>query len=245
MIIVSASLPKSGSTWLFHMTEAILIAAGHPSYRDMLDRPLLRGLIKERSGDFGYANPAKLARMLPHATRGRHLLVRTHYQPSRTLRTLIRLGYASATYVYRDPRDVVLSAIDHGERARRRGSDHELSVLRTVDDGIRYAREELFPHHRRWMAAPGTLRLRYEDVTADPVAAMTAIARHLGIDVSQATIEDVVRQFDKSAMSADEKARLLINKATSQRFRREMTEDEVARTTEAFRAELEEMGYAA
>ncbi|MGK7935084.1 MAG: hypothetical protein AB4206_04675 [Xenococcaceae cyanobacterium] len=47
------------------------------------------------------------------------------------------LGLAKATFCYRDPRDIILSAIDHGERTRKGlDSSNACKNMLTIKDSI-------------------------------------------------------------------------------------------------------------
>jgi len=250
MLILSGSLPKSGSTWLFHMTDALLISSGRPGIQELRKTCRLESVIPQRHCDISYTGPAKLLRLLPATLRGfrgrgHDLLVRTHFAPSRSFRLMMRLGLAKATYVYRDPRDVVLSAMDHGQRGRDCGSDHELMALTTLDKAIDYTRANLMPHFNAWMDTPGVLKLRYEDLTADTPGSLTQISEYLGLNLADEAIRAVAQRFDKSAMNRGDRVQMLVNRGTAARFRNEMTDEQLRITTDAFAPELERMGYAA
>jgi len=245
MLILSGSLPKSGSTWLFHMTDALLQAAGRPSMQQQRVDRGLEDLIPQRHGDIGYTNPSKMLRMLPAVLRGHDLLVRTHFAPSRSFRLMMSLGLAKATYIYRDPRDVLLSAMDHGERGRRCGSTHELMALTTLDKAIDYTRDQLMPHFHAWMDTPGTLRLRYEDLSADTASCLARIDKYLGLRVGEQAVAEIAQRFDKSAMRKGDRVQMLVNQGTAARFRTQMSDQQRRITTDAFASELQRMGYAA
>jgi len=245
MLILSGSLPKSGSTWLFHMTDALLLASGRPGIQELRTRCGLEGVIPQRHCDIGYTNPTKLLRLLPATLRGHDLLVRTHFAPSTSFRLMMALGLAKATYVYRDPRDVVLSAMDHGQRGRDCGSEHELMALTTLDKAIDYTRDRLMPHFHAWMDTPGILKLRYEDLTDDTPGSLALVAKYLHLGLKPQAIRAVAERFDKSAMGKGDRVQMLVNRATAARFRSEMSDEQIRVTTDAFADELQVMGYAA
>lgn len=245
MIIVSGSLPKSASTWLFNTTNALLVAAGHLDAQALRDRFSLGDVLMSKFNEISYASPSKLLRLMPVAARGHAVLVKTHLPPSRSLRALVRLGLARVTYIYRDPRDVALSALDHGRRAREGGFGHTLGKLDSVEAAIRYTRDLLAAQWAGWEACPGALRLRYEEVTTDPRAALRRVAEHLGLGLDDDVIARIAERFDRNALSNEQRELLLIGKAKPGRFRDEMTPAQLRFASECFAPYLQTMGYAA
>ncbi len=245
MIVVSGSLPKSGSTWLYKMTDALLVASGHDSAESVRRRYRLERLLPGFSNELGYPAPAKLARLLwPHA-RGEAILVKTHFAPSRSLRLLLGRGVARATYIYRDPRDAALSALDHGERARQRGGRLDLTRLHSVEDAVAYMRDQLRATWPRWSRCPGVLCLRYEDLLADAVATLGRVRTHLGLACDDRCVERVVERFDRDRAPEKQRHLMMVNRAVVGRFRQDMTADQRRRASRRLAPFLEQMGYAA
>ncbi|QDU71586.1 sulfotransferase domain-containing protein [Mucisphaera calidilacus] len=245
MIVISGSMPKSGSTWLYSMTDAALVADGYRSAEEVRDRYRLHGVLVSKANEISYATPSKLLRLIPAHAMGEAVLCKTHFAPSRSLRALMAVGTARGTYIYRDLRDVALSAMNHGERARAGGHGHELKDLRTVEDALRYAAELYIPEWERWSSTQGLLMLRYEQMLVEPELLMRRVADHLGLDLDDGALAEIVARFDRRQLQGTTKQNLMLNKATSGRYLDEMTAGQRALAKDLFGRELEAMGYAA
>src|SRR5690606_16696526 len=251
MLIVSASLKKSGTGWLYNMLNDLLVAAGHEDSRALRDRYGLDDVVK---GWLCHAHPRwpLIRRVLPLLRRGETLAVSTHSGPNPELLALMALGLAKATYLYRDPRDAALSILDHGERVRRVDADwEELASLEGVEDAARYI-AALLPLYRRWSRVPGVLLLRYGDLLADAVGQLRRLARHLGLAVPEPTLAEVAGRYAKSKVAGEydetswgpEWNRLHFNKGVAGRYAEELSAAELAVCERHFGPYLRRMGYA-
>ncbi|WP_428386166.1 sulfotransferase domain-containing protein [Mucisphaera sp.] len=245
MIVISGSLPKSGSTWLYSMTEAALVAGGYRPADRVRKRFRLEDVLVSKACEISYATPGKLLRLLPAHAVGEAVLCKTHFAPSRSLRALMKAGIAKGTYIYRDPRDSALSALDHGERARTQGYGHELGKLKSVAEALHYTHERSVREWAKWSASPGLLMLRYEDLLADPEAELRRVVNHLGLRLDDGVVAEIVRRFDRRNVAGQTRANLMVNKATTRRWMEEMTVADQRLAEDLFGRELEAMGYAA
>ena len=60
---------------------------------------------------------------------GNTFVIKAHAGPTWASRLLQRLGLLRITYIYRDPRDAMLSAYDYGQRALQKGRPNAFSYL--------------------------------------------------------------------------------------------------------------------
>lgn len=76
----------------------------------------------------------------PHFT-GHSYAIKTHAKP----RTWLKASQwiVKPTYIYRDPRDVALSAFNNGQSMREQGIQHRFAQLETVEDAIRLTNQWL------------------------------------------------------------------------------------------------------
>ncbi len=177
VIIISYGVEKSGSTLAFEMTKAIVELNGHPQAR------LADGLVNEGPAinEVGPWTDERLSQLV-EATRGTKIVVRTHHAPRRLSSShvleYIDAGEVRIQVVFRDPRDMVVSMIDDGVRARalheRRHSD-----IRTVDDAIPLLGRRLRAL-RQWGWFP-SLRLPYEVFAFDRARGPQLIAEYLAM----------------------------------------------------------------
>jgi len=70
------------------------------------------------------------------------------------------------TYIFRDPRDALLSALDYGKKATDQGSTNAFSHLSNFDIAINFMREYL-NYWAEWIKIPNILLTRYEDLISN------------------------------------------------------------------------------
>lgn len=225
MIIVSFGINKSGSTLAFEMTKAILELNGFPQAR--LDDHLLG----TRWHHINFAPEWTDARLrsLIEAANGTRIVVKTHAGPAAISSNLIvdsiEANELRVHVVYRDPRDTVLSMLDAGFRARRSGGRGP-SAIRALDDAIERIGERL-EGLRQW-GSFRSLKLCYEDFAFDGPAGPTVIAEDLGLEVDPPEVWEIVNQAFTQK-----------NVARPERYKTELSLDEIVRIERAFPLYLE------
>lgn len=237
MIVISGGLVKSASGWLFNLTNDLLVAAGRSDVRQVREEFDLGGILRHENCNLGQPTLGKLLALTRPHRAGRTFVVKTHGAPGPAMRVLMAAGVVRATYTYRDPRDVVVSALEHGEKSRQRGENQGFHELHSVEDAIPYVAKQL-TIASRWLTTPGVLAIRYEDLTADPEAALADVARHLDL----ATLRDVIERNDPTQGTG---GRLHFNKGIAGRYREVLDDDQVARCNRTFAPFLRQAEYAA
>jgi len=117
-----------------------------------------------------------------------------HLDPD--IQAAFEAGDAIGCYVYRDPRDVLVSL---SLRARYRG---KLVIDRDGLDWMRATVYELNADHSFWMAMPRMLITRYADLVDDVAGEVQRIARHLGHDLSRITAELIAAEHTPAQLMA-------------------------------------------
>ena len=233
MIIISSGFPKSASTLLFLYTEHLITASGNNKGQEKFRRYCKDGFMPA----FGVLNSLHLF----FISMSGPIVIKTHSGPSFTLRLLQALGLAKAYYSIRDPRDVVLSALDHGAKAR--------SNAKKSNSDIAFApyhnRKELLPalqmHFARfkaWKKYGKALFVRYEDLIASPEQELSKVLQHINMSALSKYIPDTVRWFQERKQET-----INFNKGTVTRFQTELTTAEIAETEKDLREVILEMNY--
>jgi Sulfotransferase domain len=178
------SYPRSGSTW-FSFMLADLMLGKDPSF-----------------------NEAHLAvAELPDARRALHLLptggrmLRSHEK--------WRKQYGRVIYLVRDPRDVVFSYYRYRRWLREySGSLTDFAVMFVEGEIDSYGRWDT--HVESWLNAPSatTLVLKFEDLVADPIAALGQAATFLDLHCADEAITRAVRDTRLSKMRQKEESAL-------------------------------------
>lgn len=218
-----ASYPKSGNTWLRLMLQSLLaggqavdfrapevfapIAASRTELEAVLDVPagelteeeaeILRPrLYEELMG----ARSAPLYRKVHDACRltaaGEPL-----FSPAVTRQTV---------YIVRDPRDVAVSLAHHTGRSIDQAialmADPQATFGLADRRQLRQVLTDWSGHVESWLRdGPALLLLRYEDMLADPVAALGRVVRHLGLKAPTGDLDRAVAatRFDRLRAAED------------------------------------------
>jgi hypothetical protein len=215
MIVISYGGRKSGSTLAFEMAKVVLELNGHPQDKladDLVDHDNPRNVVRHWSDDL-------LLRLIA-ATKGRHVVVKTHHPPDPLTTGLLFDALdsrdVSIHVVFRDPRDTVLSMLDHGARARALNRKILTDAV-GLDSAIARLQSDL-KALRRWGAFP-SLKLLYDEFAFDPAVGPKLIAGSLGVAVDpgqvwgvlngRQTKRNVARPFRyRSEMSPEDAARI-------------------------------------
>jgi hypothetical protein len=243
MIVLSAGMQKAGSSWYCNLTNDLLVAAGYQNARDVRQRYHLHSIMRYRDCLIDRPHLIKLAAIsIPHFL-GNTFAVKTHYGPTGGVRLLISLKIAKATYIYRDPRDVVVSAFEHGQRLRREGKPHTFAKRDSIESAILFAQRwieiwDAWTHYGR------ALLVRYEDLVADPVNELKQLANFLGLEVPEEALPKIVAAYQPenwsdSSLSQD----LHFHKGAIGRYRQVMSPEQMRLCQELFGDYVRRMGY--
>lgn len=219
MIVISFGIEKSGSTLAFEMAKAV--AELHGSRQALLPRELVKGHSEKSNIGGGWTDDELVS--LVKATHGTRIVVKTHHPPYRLsterILELCDQGDLKIHVVFRDPRDTLLSMLDHDRaHSRRTGAARELENLEAAITKLGTRLSGV----REWGALP-SLKLRYEEFAFDPTFGPTMIAEDLGLPTDPAAVWEIVGgRFTQK------------NVARPERYKTELSRDEIARIERAF-----------
>jgi len=163
--------------------------------------------------------------------------IKTHADINDFLIAAIRDSRIIMLTTYRDPRDMILSAIDHA----RRSKGTKLAAFQeftTVRESIPYAKSWC-QMALNWIDSGLTLALPYEDLLIDPVSAIRRVAEFAKIPVCSDIITRIIQEEKDSRTYAKKQ----FNKGLLSRFRDEMTSDEIAYCDEHLGEVIQRLGY--
>lgn len=184
-IVISYGMPKSASTFAWMLLKQILVEAGDPVATLSPDAKNNRS--KE---DFVLRLEDGQIDKIAAETNGGSVVVKTHAAAHLFEGFETPFDRSFVFVQYRDPREISLSLIDHGARARAKGIkdfadciDHK-STLKYIDSAFNCARS--------WMRKDGAMAISYDELCFDSAATIERIGAKLGVDVDP---ERTLRHF--------------------------------------------------
>ncbi len=209
LVYFSYGMTKSGSTLSFELARAAFENAGCPQPR------LSTKAVEDRKKlNFCGHIDAKRADAIRQETRahGTPIAIKTHTRPDPDVVQMLQNDEAFAHATFRDPREIALSMVDHGNRNRENGRK-AFTEFRTVEDTI----EDIMHQSNSllaWLSLPNVRPLFYNHVAFDTRRAAETLVRELGID---ADVDSVVKTATQDRFTQK-------NKAISHRYRTDMDE---------------------
>ena len=255
MIVLSAGMQKAGTGWYWNMTNELLMAAGHPDARDLREEYKLHAVLTTRNCNVRRLDDQAIRELDRISQLGQTFAVKTHLRPSKLVRKLMAEGRIRATYIYRDLRDVIISALDRGRVMRETGQLHgrhfyigpqkSFAKYHTVRGAIRWARFRLLPVWKAWAGSDGVLLTRYEDLHADTHGQLRRLAEYLDLDVSDKQIETIVAAYDRRRMKPDvaKAGYMHFNKGITGRFKEVLSDKQQDLCRRRLGRYLQMMGY--
>lgn len=243
MIVLSVGLPKSGTAWYYNMTNDLLVSVGHQNAREIREKFHLHFTLKHENC-FWIGSPWRRSLVLiPHFL-GSTFAIKSHGPPSVMVRLLMRTGVMKLTYVYRDPRDCVISVFDSGQKRLQSGLP--APGVESIEASIRFIHNWLVPLSE-WLEDDNVLKTRYEGLLRDPVCELKRLATFLELAPSTEALSRIASAYQPQHFSdlSPEKRALHFNKGTVGRFRDRMTLQELDSCQKYFGDYLQKMGYSA
>lgn len=202
-LYLSYGVTKTGSTLAFELVRAILEQAGADQSR-LPDGAVTPG---HNINFFAGTVSDQVQRALEAAAgRGGLVAVKTHGRPESGARAAARRGRLIGHVVFRDPRDIVLSMLDAGARAREAGA-RAFSEIVTLDDALRTLERQV-SRMNAWLELPGMMPLLYDRFAFDLPRSIRQLAGQLGVeadpDAVMAVVETRFTQRNKAVPSRHE-----------------------------------------
>lgn len=241
MIILSIGMPRAGSGWFYNLTNDLILASGAQDARQIRQRYRLQKILTEVNCNIGaFTLRRTLAVWLPSLL-GNTFVIKAHAGPTPIVLNLIRRGDILPTYIYRDPRDAMLSAMENGQRARQQGRENAFSHLVDFETALEFM-QTYVKISEAWLDCQQSLAVRYESLLTDYEAQANRLAQFLNLNPQQAPYAQVIEHYRPESASSDQKG-LHFSHGKIGRFRRKMDPDQQAVLSDAFGAYLDRLGY--
>ncbi|MFT3892302.1 MAG: hypothetical protein QM730_11765 [Anaerolineales bacterium] len=138
MIVLSAGMPRSGSAWHYSIIHDLLATTGGVDAREVRVRYHLQNILTDTYCNIGALTLRRLGKVVMPALMGKTFAIKAHTGPTRASRLFQRLGLLRIAYIYRDPRDAMLSAFESGQDALHNGRINAFSHLTDFEKSSRF-----------------------------------------------------------------------------------------------------------
>jgi hypothetical protein len=240
MIVLSVGMPRAGSGWHYNLIHDLMQTTGCANTADIRRRFHLGRVLTEVNFNIGVLSAPRLALVAIPALAGNTFVIKGHSRPTNAFRMLRRSGLIRATYIYRDPRDAMLSAMDYGARALRKGRPNAFSHITEFGPALEFTLTyaEIWSE---WMREPGVLISRYEDLLADYAAQSRRLVEFLGLDNTSGDVQAVIER--NRPERAESRQGTHFFKGRVGRFREGFSEEQQSILAERLGPYLGPMGY--
>ena len=165
-------------------------------------------------------------------------VIKTHCLPNEYTDSLTAHNISKITCCYRDPRDIILSTIDHGIRTRQ-GKDKSGAYkdVYSVYDGIQRIKK-WYRIYNEWNKKENTLMINYENLIENKLQTLIELTKFLNIDLSPEIINDIYHKHESIKESAWN-----FNIGKANRWKVEMKTEDIILCNKYLREEILSMGY--
>lgn len=241
MIVLCVGMPRAGSGWHYNLIHDLMATTGCTDARDIRARFHLENVLTEVNCNIGVLSARRLAMVSIPAVLGKTFVIKAHAGPTTASRLLMRLGLLKITYIYRDPRDAMLSAFNYGQRALSKGRPNAFSHLTDFDHSLDFI-SEYVRIWAAWMREKQVLIARYEDLLTNYESEAARVVDFLRLDGSQPEVRKVIGDY--SPGSAEDHQGTHFFKGKIGRFRESYSPEQQKLLADRLGPYLSRMGYA-
>jgi len=241
MIVLSVGMPRAGSGWHYNIIHDLMEVAGFDDARTIREKYRLQKILTAVNVNIGVLSLRRLGMVMIPALMGRDFVLKAHAGPTVWSRTLAALGLLRIVYIYRDPRDAMLSAYEYGRRTAEKGHPNFFAQFDTFEKSLNFMADYV-DVWEAWMNEKRVLVVRYEDLLMNYDAEMERLLTYLALDADDDAVQGVVENYRPGKTDAGQQG-LHFFKGKMGRYQEKYTNDQQAQMGERFGAALQKMGY--
>ena len=241
MIVLSVGMPRAGSGWHYNLIQDLMKATGCQDAHEIRTRFHLENVLTEVNCNIGVLSIRRLALVAIPTLLGHTFVIKAHSGPTPSSRLLSAAGLLRITYIYRDPRDAMLSAFEYGRRGMMNGRPNAFSHLTDFDESLAFI-EDYVAIWARWQRERNVLLFRYEDLMTDYDVELARLVHYLGLDGSQQNIREVIERYRPERAEGRQGTHFFKGKIG--RFRDQYSVAQQKTLSQCLGKSLRKMGYA-
>ena len=203
MIVLSVGMPRAGSGWHYNLIHDLMQTIGCADARDIREKYHLQNVLTEVNCNIGVLSARRLGMVAIPALMGNTFVIKAHAGPTSASRLLQRIGLLRVTYIYRDPRDAMLSAYDYGQRALTKGRPNAFSHLTDFQKSLDFIMDYV-RIWEKWVKEKDVLIARYEDLLTSYEAEADRLVGFLRLNGSQPEVRAVIEKYRPGAGEGQE-----------------------------------------
>ena len=248
MIVLSVGMPRAGSGWHYNLIHDLMQTTDCADARDIRVKYRLQNVLTEVNNNIGVLSVRRLGMVAIPALMGNTFVIKAHAGPTAASRLLQSLGLLRVTYIYRDPRDAMLSAFDYGQRALTKGRPNAFSHLTDFQKSLDFIMEYV-RIWEKWINEKNVLIARYEDLLTNYDEEVKRLVGFLKLDGSKLeawaepgrSVQKVIEAYRPSA--AEGQQGLHFYRGKIGRFRESYSAEEQKVLAGRLEPSLKRMGY--
>ena len=240
MIVLSVGMPRAGSGWHYNLIHDLMDTTNCADARDIRLKYHLQNIMTEVNNNIGVLSLRRLTLLSIPALMGNTFVIKAHAGPTSASRLLQSLDLLRITYIYRDPRDAMLSAFDFGQRALTKGRPNAFSHLTDFQKSLDFIKEYV-RIWEKWIKEKDVLIARYEDLLTNYDEEVKRLVGFLKLNGSRPEVQKVIEAYRPGA--AEGQQGLHFYKGKIGRFRESYSADEQKVLAERLGPSLKRMGY--
>ena len=241
MIILAVGMPRAGSGWHYNLIHDLVVASGSKPSREIRHEFQLEKVLTEVNCNIGALTLRRMLTVLPASMAGNRFVIKAHSGATAVSDLFIQTGRMQAMYIYRDPRDAMLSAMDFGKRTLEKGRSNAFSHLTDLDSAIDFMLKYC-KIWETWTSRKAVLSARYEDLLLEYDQETGKLVKFLQLDIKKPVIKQVVEKY-RPGQAREGRDGLHFFKGQVGRFRERFNEKEQKKMVSKFGAYLDRMGY--
>ncbi len=240
-VILSVGMPRAGSGWYYNLTQDLVIAAGGVDAKIIRSRYGLNKLLTQVNCNLGTLSSYRLIPVLAPLIFEPGYVIKLHAGRRPLADQLIKLGVIKPTFIFRDPRDCLLSAYENGQLMSSQGMTNAFTPLKTLDDAIMFM-DFYVKVAREWIAQPDTMVVKYEDLKGNYDQETSRLIAFLGVDPGDVNVKRILNQY-RPDQKPNKKPGLHFSKGKVGRYQEAFTPDQLNLCEKLFGDFLVEHGY--
>ncbi|MCK4489933.1 MAG: sulfotransferase domain-containing protein [Anaerolineales bacterium] len=240
-MVLSVGMPRAGSGWYYNLTQDLVVASGGLVAVKIRAKYPLKRLLTKVNCNMGTLSFYRLIPVILPLIIERPYVIKLHAERRPLADLLITLGVIRSTYIYRDPRDALLSAYENGQRMSQKGLENAFTPLTTIEKSINFI-ESYVKIARGWLSSKHTLAVKYEDFKSNYDHEVSKLITFLEIDQTENKIKEVVDSY-RPEQKGQNRQGLHFVKGKVGRYKDSFTDSQLEQCDRLFGDFLQEYGY--